>query len=121
MATILGLALLSSIDALQVYVCAMYFKFFAGKYEVLVEPNEDSDRLELEGKYLLVVSLEDVKLVKPESGQVYVKWEYKNLKYGKSTGKFNLECGRASKTDPGKFIFVTNEGHKIFTHIHGNI
>ena len=89
---------------------------------MLVEPNEDSNRLELEGKYLLVVSLEDVKLVKPESGQVCVQWEYKNLKkYGKSTGKFNLECGRASKTGPGKFVFVTNEGRKIFTHIHGNI
>ena len=122
MATILGLAILSSIDALQVYVRSMYFKFFAGKYEVLVEPNEDSDRLEMEGKYLLVVSLEDIKLVKPESGQVYVKWEYKNLKkYGKSTGKFNLECGRASKTGPSKFVFVTNEGRKILTHIHGNI
>ena len=38
-------------------------------------------------------------------------------RYGKSTGKFNLESGRASKTGPGTFIFVT----KIFYHIHGNI
>lgn len=97
-------------------------KSFVGKYEVLIEPNEDSDRLELEGKYLLVVSMEDIKLVKPENGQVFAQWEYKHLKkYGKSTGKFNLECGRASKTGPGKFIFVTNEGRKIFNHIHGNI
>ena len=71
---------------------------------------------------MLVVSLEDVKLVKPENGQVFAQWEYKHLKkYGKSTGKFNLECGRASRTGPGKFIFVTNEGRNIFTHIHGNI
>ena len=42
-------------------------------------------------------------------------------RYGKSTGKFNLESGRASKTGPGTFIFVTNEGRKIFYHIHGNI
>lgn len=88
----------------------------------MVEPNEDSDRLELEGKYLLVVSLDDVKLVKPENGQVFAQWEYKHLKkYGKSTGKFNLESGRASKTGPGTFIFMTNEGRKIFNHIHGNI
>ena len=95
---------------------------FVGHYEVLVEPNEDSDRLELEGKYLLVVSLDDVKLVKPENRQVLAQWEYKHLKkYGKSTGKFNLETGRASKTGAGKFIFQTNEGRKIFNHIHGNI
>ena len=88
----------------------------------MVEPNEDSDRLELEGKYLLVISLDDIKLVKPENGQVFAQWEYKHLKkYGKSTGKFNLESGRASKTGPGTFIFVTNEGRKIFNHIHGNI
>ena len=60
--------------------------------------------------------------MKPENGQVFAQWEYKHLKkYGKSTGKFNLECGRASKTGPGKFIFVTNEGRKIFNNIHGNI
>ena len=69
-----------------------------------------------------MVSLDDVKLVKPENGQVFAQWEYKHLKkYGKSTGKFNLETGRASKTGPGTFIFVTNEGRKIFNHIHGNI
>ena len=88
----------------------------------MVVPNEDSERLELEGKYLLVISLDGVKLVKPENGQVFAHWEYKHLKkYGKSTGKFNLESGRASKTGPGTFIFVTNEGSKIFNHIHGNI
>ena len=102
-------------------MCA-YLQIFVGHYEVLVEPNEDSDRLELEGKYLLVVSLDDVKLIKPENRQVFAEWEYKHLKkYGKTTGKFNLETGRASKTGPGKFIFQTNEGHKIFNHIHGNI
>ena len=69
-----------------------------------------------------MVSLEDIKLIKPENGQVFAQWEYKHLKkYGKSTGKFNLETGRASKTGPGTFIFVTNEGRKIFNHIHGNI
>ena len=70
---------------------------------VLIEPNEDSDRLELEGKYLLVVSLHDIKLVKPENGQVFAQWEYKHLK----------KCGRASKTGPHTFIFVTKEGRKI--------
>ena len=37
------------------------------------------NRLELEGKYLLVVSLDDVKLLKPENGQVFAipHWEYK--------------------------------------------
>ena len=54
--------------------------------------------------------------------EVFAQWEYKHLKkYGKSTGKFNLESGRASKTGPGTFIFVTKEGRKIFNHIHGNI
>lgn len=89
---------------------------------MIIEPNEDSDRLELEGKYLLVVSLDNIQLVKPENGQTFAEWEYKHLKkYGKSTGKFNLECGRASKTGPGVFVFMTNEGRKIFNHIHGNI
>lgn len=99
------------------------FKFInVGKYEVLIEPNEDSNRLKLDGKYLLVVSLDDVKLVKPETGEVSMQWEYKHLKkYGKSMGKFNLECGRASKTGPGTFFFMTNEGRKIFNHIHSNI
>lgn len=69
-----------------------------------------------------MISLDDVRLVKPESEEVAIQWEYKHLKkYGKSTGKFNLECGRASKTGPGRFIFVTNEGRKIFNNIHGNI
>ena len=69
-----------------------------------------------------MVSLDDVKLVKPENGQVFAQWEYKHLKkYDKLTGKFNLESGRASKTGPGTFIFATNEGRRIFNHIHGNI
>lgn len=66
--------------------------------------------------------MDGVQLVKPENGQVFVHWDYKHLKkYGKSTGKFNLESGRASRTGPGKFVFVTEEGHNIFTQIHGNI
>ena len=87
-----------------------------------IEPNETSDRLQLEGKYSLVVASDGVKLVKPDSGVEVADWDYKYLKkYGKSTGKFSMETGRASKTGQGKLVYLTTQGHQIFTQIHGNI
>jgi len=89
---------------------------------VIIEPNETSERLQLEGKYILVIASDGVKLAKPDSGVEVADWDYKYLKkYGKSTGKFNIETGRASKTGQGKLVFITTQGPQIFTQIHGNI
>ena len=95
---------------------------YIGKYEVEIEPNETSERLQLAGQYTLVIASDGVKLVHPDSGVEVTDWDYKYLKkYGKSTGKFNLETGRASKTGQGRLVFITTQGPQIFTQIHGNI
>ena len=89
---------------------------------MVIEPNETSERLKLEGKYSLVIASDGVKLIKPDSGMEVADWDYKYLKkYGKSTDKFSMETGRASKTGQGKLVFITTHGHQIFSLIHGNI
>lgn len=88
----------------------------------MIESNETSERLQLGGKYTLVIASDGVKLIKPDSGVEVTDWDYKYLKkYGKSTGKFSMETGRASKTGQGKLVFTTTHGHEIFSLIHGNI
>lgn len=96
--------------------------FHTGVYRVTLEQNETTQNMNLQGSYNLEIDPLHLALNNPVTGVVIAKWHYKNLKsYGKKSGKFHFEVGKASMTGPGQFMCVTTCSKEIFGIVSHNI
>ena len=88
-----------------------------------MEINDTTKRLKFTGLiYNLEITPEKITLIAPESSAELAAWRYRQIKsYGKSSGKFNFECGRSAETGPGAFVFKTTCSKEIFGIVHRNI
>ena len=88
-----------------------------------LEMNETVKRLKLTGMiYNLDITPEKITLITADSGAEVAQWQYRQIRtYGKSSGKFNFECGRTAATGHGAFIFKTTCSKEIFGVVHRNI
>ena len=96
---------------------------YAGTYRVTLELNESAQKLKFTAMiYNLEIMPEHITLVAADSGAEIAQWSYRQIRtYGKSSGKFNFECGRLAKTGPGSFVFKTTCAKEIFGVVHQNI
>lgn len=93
-----------------------------GVYRVTLEENETVEKLNLHGTYNLEINPTHLSLTNTETGVAVAKWHYKNLKsYGKKSGKFHFDVGKASPTGPGQFMCVTTCSKEIFGIVNHNI
>lgn len=88
-----------------------------------MELNESAKRLKFTGMiYNLDITPEKITLIAADSGAEVAQWRYKQIRtYGKSSGKFNFECGRSAETGQGMFVFKTTCSKEIFGVVHRNI
>ena len=88
-----------------------------------LELNESAKRLNFTGMiYNLDITPEKITLIAADSGADVAQWQYRQIRtYGKSSGKFNFECGRGANTGPGTFVFKTTCSKEIFGIVHRNI
>jgi hypothetical protein len=95
----------------------------SGTYRVTLELNESAKRLKFTAMiYNLEISPEHITLIAADSGADIAQWSYRQVRtYGKSSGKFNFECGRLAKTGAGNFVFKTTCAKEIFGVVHHNI
>ena len=95
----------------------------AGTYRVTLELNESAQRLGFTAMiYNLEITPDQITLVAADSGADIAQWSYRQIRtYGKSSGKFNFECGRLANTGPGNFVFKTTCSKEIFGVVHHNI
>ncbi|XP_064604081.1 uncharacterized protein LOC135469380 [Liolophura sinensis] len=85
------------------------------QFEVSVQPNSDTERLQLIGTYLLTITDFTLSLVDKTLGKPLCIWPYKCIRrYGKTPTVFSIEVGRRSTTGPGCFSFHTTKGIEIF-------
>lgn len=96
---------------------------FQGTYRVTLELNESAKRLKFTGMiYNLDITPEKITLIAADSGAEVAHWRYRQIRtYGKSSGKFNFECGRSAETGQAMFIFKTSCSKEIFGVVHRNI
>ena len=96
---------------------------FLGTYRVTLELNESAKRLKFTGMvYNLDITPEKITLIAADSGAQVAQWKYRQIRtYGKSSGKFNFECGRTAETGQGIFVFKTTCSKEIFGVVHRNI
>ena len=96
---------------------------YPGTYRVTLELNESAQRLKFTAMiYNLEISPDHITLVAADSGADIAQWSYRQIRtYGKSSGKFNFECGRLTKTGVGNFVFKTTCAKEIFGVVHHNI
>ena len=102
-------------------MCVSYIN--TGTYRVTLEQNESARRLKFTGMiYNLDITPETITLVDASSGADVAQWRYRQIRtYGKSSGKFNFECGRTADTGSGTFVFKTTCAKEIFGVAHRNI
>ena len=87
-----------------------------------LEENETIQKLNLQGAYNLEINPTHLSLTNTVTGAAIAKWHYKNLKsYGKKSGKFHFEVGKASQTGPGQFMCVSTCSKEIFGIVNNNI
>lgn len=88
-----------------------------------LELNESAKRLKFTGMiYNLDITPENITLIAADSGADVARWQYRQIRtYGKSSGKFNFECGRGAGTGAGAFVFKTTCSKEIFGIVHRNI
>lgn len=85
------------------------------QFDVSIEPNAETERLQLTGRYLLTVTDFTLSLVDKTFGRPLCIWPYKCIRrYGKTPTLFSIEVGRRSTTGPGCFSFHTTKGIEIF-------
>ena len=96
---------------------------YPGTYRVTLELNESAQRLKFTAMiYNLEITPDHITLVAADSGADIAQWSYRQIRtYGKSSGKFNFECGRLAKTGAGNFVFKTTCAKEIFGVVHNNI
>ena len=100
-----------------------FVSHYEGTYRVTLELNETTKRLKFTGMiYNLDITPDSISLIAADSGADVAKWGYRQIRtYGKSSGKFNFECGRTAETGPGQFVFKTTCSKEIFGVVHRNI
>ena len=88
-----------------------------------LELNESARRLKFtEMIYNLDITPETITLIEASSGADVAQWKYRQIRtYGKSSGKFNFECGRTAETGASSFVFKTTCAKEIFGVVHRNI
>ena len=96
---------------------------YSGTYRVTLELNESAQRLKFTAMiYNLEISPEHITLIAADSGADIAQWSYRQVRtYGKTSGKFNFECGRLANTGAGNFVFKTTCAKEIFGVVHYNI
>jgi hypothetical protein len=95
----------------------------SGTYRVTLEVNETVKRLKFTGViYNLDITPDKITLIAADSGAEVAQWQYRQIRtYGKSSGKFNFECGKTAETGQGVFVFKTTCSKEIFGVVHRNI
>lgn len=89
---------------------------------VTLEENETTDELNLHGSFNLVLAPTTLTLAEINSGKVIYKWQYKNLKsFGKQSGRFNFEVGKAQQGGTGSYRCITTCSKEIFGVVNRNI
>ena len=101
----------------------LHYNNTTGTYRVTLELNETAQRLKFTAMiYNLEITPDTITLVAADSGAEIAQWSYRQIRtYGKSSGKFNFECGRLAKTGSGNFVFKTTCSKEIFGVVHHNI
>lgn len=93
-----------------------------GTYRVTLEENETTEELDLHGSFNLVLAPTSLAIQDVNTGKPIYKWHYKNLKsFGKQSGRFNFEVGRAAQGGAGSYRCITTCSKEIFGVVNRNI
>ena len=93
-----------------------------GTYRVTLEENETTDELDLHGSFNLVLAPTSIAIVDVDTGKPIYKWHYKHLKsFGKQSGRFNFEVGKAPQGGTGSYRCITTCSKEIFGVVNRNI
>lgn len=89
--------------------------------DVTVRNSPLAEKLNLRGKFFLIIESEKLTIYSAENRNISYSWEYKTIrKYGRDKKSFSMEVGRRSPHGPGVLVFNTIYGNDIFHRVQRN-